>query len=388
MLSPWERLEKAGRFVDDDEDEKVNKPRKKKQQKKTTKVEAVDDIEVPVKEEKDPLFADDASDLLDAALGLDDDEDEAPPPAEEEAARSCWKLVFDRAAAGLGGGHCVSGRGAFSPIVNHGEALSRAPSAAAGCGRAAAAAAGEASSVTCGFFSDHKRPLPRPGLLRRVSMRRRTRPPTAGRFRATTSVENTSRPSRTSGFRAYFRARDAALRVDTSRRRLGDAAATRARPLPPSRRNGFDFGGVPPCVCFDGAVPDGTEVRSRVLATTARASGRALRLRRRRRDTSWRPSATPSGRRLGRRHARRVGRLQLRRRPGRRRPCFAGGAAAACEINWMWRRPRTNRRPRSRPSGAFKGRCDSLLPRRLRAPFPSSPEPAPRSDAPRVGSLN
>ena len=77
MLSPWERLEKAGRFVDDDEDEKVNKPRKKKQQKKTTKVEAVDDIEpVPVKEEKDPLFADDASDLLDAALGLDDDEDE------------------------------------------------------------------------------------------------------------------------------------------------------------------------------------------------------------------------------------------------------------------------------------------------------------------------
>ena len=85
MLSPWERLEKAGRFVDDDEDEKVNKPRKKKQQKKTTKVEAVDDIEVPVKEEKDPLFADDASDLLDAALGLDDDEDEAPSPAEEEA---------------------------------------------------------------------------------------------------------------------------------------------------------------------------------------------------------------------------------------------------------------------------------------------------------------
>ena len=84
MLSPWERLEKAGRFVDDDEDEKVNKPRKKKQQKKTTKVEAVDDIEVPVKEEKDPLFADDASDLLDAALGLDDDEDEAPPPSEDE----------------------------------------------------------------------------------------------------------------------------------------------------------------------------------------------------------------------------------------------------------------------------------------------------------------
>ena len=39
----------------------------------------MDDIEVPVKEEKDPLFADDASDLLDAALGLDDDEDEAPP---------------------------------------------------------------------------------------------------------------------------------------------------------------------------------------------------------------------------------------------------------------------------------------------------------------------
>ena len=86
MLSPWERLEKAGRFVDDDEDEKVNKPRKKKQQKKTTKVEAVDDIEVPVKEEKDPLFADDASDLLDAALGLDDDEDEAPPPSEEAPA--------------------------------------------------------------------------------------------------------------------------------------------------------------------------------------------------------------------------------------------------------------------------------------------------------------
>ena len=86
MLSPWERLEKAGRFVDDDEDEKINKPRKKKQQKKTTKVEAVDDIEVPVKEEKDPLFADDASDLLDAALGLDDDEDEAPPPAEEAPA--------------------------------------------------------------------------------------------------------------------------------------------------------------------------------------------------------------------------------------------------------------------------------------------------------------
>ena len=86
MLSPWERLEKAGRFVDDDEDEKINKPRKKKQQKTTTKVEAVDDIEVPVKEEKDPLFADDASDLLDAALGLDDDEDEAPPPAEEAPA--------------------------------------------------------------------------------------------------------------------------------------------------------------------------------------------------------------------------------------------------------------------------------------------------------------
>ena len=86
MLSPWERLEKAGRFVDDDEDEKINKPRKKKQQRKTTKVEAVDDIEPVVKEEKDPLFADDASDLLDAALGLDDDEDEAPPPAESEEA--------------------------------------------------------------------------------------------------------------------------------------------------------------------------------------------------------------------------------------------------------------------------------------------------------------
>ena len=85
MLSPWERLEKAGRFVDDDEDEKINKPRKKKQQRKTTKVEAVDDMELPAKEEKDPLFADDASDLLDAALGLDDDEDEAPPPPAEEA---------------------------------------------------------------------------------------------------------------------------------------------------------------------------------------------------------------------------------------------------------------------------------------------------------------
>ena len=58
---------------------------KKKQQKKTTKVEAVDDIEPVVKEEKDPLFADDASDLLDAGLGLDDDEDEAPsPPSEDE----------------------------------------------------------------------------------------------------------------------------------------------------------------------------------------------------------------------------------------------------------------------------------------------------------------
>ena len=32
------------------------------------------------------MFADDASDLLDAALGLDDDEDEAPPPAESEEA--------------------------------------------------------------------------------------------------------------------------------------------------------------------------------------------------------------------------------------------------------------------------------------------------------------
>ena len=79
MLSPWERLEKAGRFVDDDEDEKVNKPRKKKQQKKTTKVEAVDDIEVPVKEEKDPLFADDAL-FVGRGARLDDDEDEAPPP--------------------------------------------------------------------------------------------------------------------------------------------------------------------------------------------------------------------------------------------------------------------------------------------------------------------
>ncbi len=91
-------MEKAGRFVDDDEDEKVNKPRKKKQQKKTTKVEAVDDIEVPVKEEKDPLFADDASDLLDAALGLDDDDadekvvEEEEAPAPEKASGDEWLL--------------------------------------------------------------------------------------------------------------------------------------------------------------------------------------------------------------------------------------------------------------------------------------------------------
>ena len=98
MLSPWERLEKAGRFVDDDEDDKINKPRKKKQQKTTTKVEAVDDVEVPAKEEKDPLFADDASDLLDAALGLDDDDadekvvesEEAPAP--EKASGDEWLL--------------------------------------------------------------------------------------------------------------------------------------------------------------------------------------------------------------------------------------------------------------------------------------------------------
>ena len=83
MLSPWERLEKAGRFVDDDEDEKVNKPRKKKQQKKTTKVEAVDDIEVPVKEEKDPLLR---TTRPGTPLLADDDDDEDEPigTSEEE----------------------------------------------------------------------------------------------------------------------------------------------------------------------------------------------------------------------------------------------------------------------------------------------------------------
>ena len=83
-LSPWERLEKAGRFIDDDDDVKVNKPRKQAEAaKQKTKVEAVESNDL-AKEvvAKDPLFADDASDLLDAALGLD----EAAAPADPAAA--------------------------------------------------------------------------------------------------------------------------------------------------------------------------------------------------------------------------------------------------------------------------------------------------------------
>ena len=89
LLSPAERLEAAGRFVDDDdEDLPENKKRRGGGRKKKTAVETVDrEAEQPaLAEEKDPLFADDASDLLDAALGLDDDEDEAPPPAASEEA--------------------------------------------------------------------------------------------------------------------------------------------------------------------------------------------------------------------------------------------------------------------------------------------------------------
>ena len=83
MLSPWERLE-AGQFVDDDEDEKsINLGRRSSRRRAEGR--AIDDIEVPIKEERTrclhmmPTWAD-------AALGLDDDEDEAPsPPSEEEA---------------------------------------------------------------------------------------------------------------------------------------------------------------------------------------------------------------------------------------------------------------------------------------------------------------
>ena len=151
MLSPWERLEKAGRFVDDDEDEKVNKPRKKKQQKKTTKVEAVDDIEVPVKEEKDPLFADDASDLLDAALGLDDDEDEAPPPSEGLPLRR--RRVGRRAAGLTKVGVCVS---RFARSVPCGErrraaVVVRAFNVLCGGGACWAGGRGGAPRVSCGF---------------------------------------------------------------------------------------------------------------------------------------------------------------------------------------------------------------------------------------------
>ena len=79
-----ERLEKAGRFVDDDEDEKVNKPRKKKQQKKTTGVEAVDDIE-GTSRRQGPDERATRRIVRTRLLGLDDDEDERPRRPEATA---------------------------------------------------------------------------------------------------------------------------------------------------------------------------------------------------------------------------------------------------------------------------------------------------------------
>ena len=89
LLSPAERLEAAGRFVDDDdEDLPENKKRRGGGRKKKTAVETVDrEAEQPtLAEEKDPLFDDSSSKLLDAALGLDDDDDDENDPAAAPAA--------------------------------------------------------------------------------------------------------------------------------------------------------------------------------------------------------------------------------------------------------------------------------------------------------------
>ena len=73
-------------------------------------------------------------------------------------------------------------------------------------------------------------------------------------------------------------------KVDTNRRRLGDAAAPAgdwcAARCPACAvvdgGNGFDFGDAPSCVCFDGAVPDGTEVTLTPYDDCARVSGNEL----------------------------------------------------------------------------------------------------------------
>ena len=81
-LSPWERLEAAGRFVDEEDEDRLEKKTRTQVSKKTT-VEKIDDaVETAVVEEKDPLFDDSSSMLLDAALGLDD-EDTSPPPVDD-----------------------------------------------------------------------------------------------------------------------------------------------------------------------------------------------------------------------------------------------------------------------------------------------------------------
>ena len=137
MLSPWERVWKRPGSSSTTTRTKSEQTSEEEAQKKTTKVEAVDDIEVPVKEEKDPLFADDASDLLDAALGLDDDEDEAPSPPSEEA-------PAPEAAAGHGRPlDCVW---AFVLLLR--RRSSRARRRAAVCG-----AAGGDSGLSCAFLT-------------------------------------------------------------------------------------------------------------------------------------------------------------------------------------------------------------------------------------------
>ena len=89
--SPWDRLERAGRFMDDDDEEALAKPaRRTRGAPKTTAVEKLEEVAEAPAEEKDPLFGDDDSLMLDAALGLDaavaaDDAPAGPDDAADDA---------------------------------------------------------------------------------------------------------------------------------------------------------------------------------------------------------------------------------------------------------------------------------------------------------------
>ena len=102
-LSPAERLEAAGRFVDED-DEQLPENQKRKVGKKRTTVEKIDVEDASAAaaapaaaEEKDPLFDDSSSQLLDAALGLDDDDDDDEAAAAAPAAAGAEAAVPERA---------------------------------------------------------------------------------------------------------------------------------------------------------------------------------------------------------------------------------------------------------------------------------------------------